>query len=398
MLNQLVSDPKLRAVLLAQKGNYGGAAASEIGFRVYALIMRHYFNGAYYPIGGAQAFAKALVPVIEKAGGEVRLRAKVRELSLENATVVGVRLEDDTQLRAPRILSDAGARNTVSLLPVEMRDGEWAREILSFAPSVCHLGLYLGLEGDIRANGATPSNHWFHESWDIDAGVWRNPAEDPTAPALFISFPSLKDPAHEPGERQRHTAEIVTMTSWEPFAPWSDSTLHHRPRTYTDFKAAIERNLLAQFARHFPALAPMVVAHELLTLLTTSAFIGAQHGAIYGLEVSPRRFLSNGLRAKTPILGLFLTGQDVVTPGVPGAMIGGVLAAATIEPRPSPSAIEVRLLSISSTGLGVQPPCECEDNAGEIQRAKDELVVLGQPHRKIDIEVFSPIVRVSSCH
>ena len=125
------------------------------------------------------------------------------------------------------------------------------------------------------------------------------------------------------------------MTSWEPFAPWIDSTLHHRPRTYTDFKAAIERNLLAQFARHFPALAPMVVAHELSTPLTTSAFIGAQHGAIYGLEVSPRRFLSDGLRAKTPILGLFLTGQDVVTPGVPGAMIGGVLAA-TIEPRVYP--------------------------------------------------------------
>ncbi len=41
----------------------------------------------------------------------------------------------------------------------------------------------------------------------------------------------------------------------------------------------------------------------------------------------------NGLRAKTPIPGLFLTGQDVVTPG---AMIGGVLAAATIEPRVYP--------------------------------------------------------------
>ena len=193
VLNELVSDRKLSAVLLAQKGNYGGAAASEISFGVHALIMRHYFNGAYYPIGGAQAFAKALVPAIEKAGGEVRLRAKVRELSLENATVVGVRLEDDTQLRAPRIFSDAGARNTVSLLPAEMRDGEWAREIRSFAPSVCHVGLYLGLQGDIRANGATPSNHWFHESWDIDAGVWRNPAKTDRAGTLHL-FPVPEGP------------------------------------------------------------------------------------------------------------------------------------------------------------------------------------------------------------
>ena len=333
VLNQLVGDPKLRALLLAQKSNYGGVAASEISFGVHALVMRHYFNGAYYPVGGAEAFAKALLPVIEEAGGEIRLRAKVRELMVENALIVGARLEDDTELRAQRVFCDVGARNAVGLLPAAMRDGEWAREMQSFAPSVCHVALYLGLEGDIRANGAGPSNHWFHESWDIEEGVWRNPAEDPAPPQLFVSFPSLKDPAHDPGERQRHTAEIVTMTSWEPFSRWSDSTLHHRPQAYTDFKATLERNLSAQFARHFPALAPLVVAQELSTPLTTASFIGAQQGAIYGLEVSPRRFLSDGLRPKTPISGLFLTGQDVVTPGITGAMMGGVLAAATLEPR-----------------------------------------------------------------
>ncbi len=80
----------------------------------------------------------------------------------------------------------------------------------------------------------------------------------------------------------------------------------------------------------------MVVRHELSTPLTTTSFIGAQEGAIYGLEVSPRRFLTESLRAKTPVPGLFLAGQDVVTPGVTGAMMGGVLAAAALEPRVYP--------------------------------------------------------------
>ena len=66
VLNQLVSDPKLRAVLLAQKGNYGGTAANEMSFGVHAIIMRHYFNGGYYPVGGAQAFAEALVPAMSR--------------------------------------------------------------------------------------------------------------------------------------------------------------------------------------------------------------------------------------------------------------------------------------------------------------------------------------------
>jgi all-trans-retinol 13,14-reductase len=39
------------------------------------------------------------------------------------------------------------------------------------------------------------------------------------------------------------------------------------------------------------------------------------------------------LQARTPVPGLFLTGQDVTSPGVGGAMMGGVLAASALEPR-----------------------------------------------------------------
>ena len=36
---------------------------------------------------------------------------------------------------------------------------------------------------------------------------------------------------------------------------------------------------------------------------------------------------------KTPVPGLYLSGQDVATPGIFGAMWGGPLAAASIDPR-----------------------------------------------------------------
>jgi all-trans-retinol 13,14-reductase len=63
------------------------------------------------------------------------------------------------------------------------------------------------------------------------------------------------------------------------------------------------------------------------------AFTSAVHGGVYGLEASPRRFLSGSLRARTPVPGLYLAGQDVVSAGVTGAMMGGVIAAAAVEPR-----------------------------------------------------------------
>jgi all-trans-retinol 13,14-reductase len=90
---------------------------------------------------------------------------------------------------------------------------------------------------------------------------------------------------------------------------------------------------MAQFGRHFPALAPRVVYSELSTPLSTVAFTGAEQGGVYGLEPSPRRFLSTSLRAKTPVPGLYLTGQDVGSAGITGAMMGGMLAAAALEPK-----------------------------------------------------------------
>jgi all-trans-retinol 13,14-reductase len=297
-----------------------------------AVVMRHYLNGAFYPVGGAARFAAALVPTIERAGGSVRTDAQVVAVELEGGKVAGVRLAGNETIAARRVVSDAGALNTVTrLLPAELRDSAWAREIRSFTPSFAHLQLYLGLEGDIAARGASASNYWLYETWDTQQAMWRDPFEDAVPPMVFVTFASLKDPAQR--DARRHSAEVVAFTSWEVFRQWEDTRYGERPPEYQAFKALIERRLLARFEREFPALAPLVRYRELSTPLSTAAFTGAYHGASYGLEVSPRRFRSRALAARTPVPGLFLAGQDVASPGVTGAMMGGVLAAAAIEPR-----------------------------------------------------------------
>jgi all-trans-retinol 13,14-reductase len=43
--------------------------------------------------------------------------------------------------------------------------------------------------------------------------------------------------------------------------------------------------------------------------------------------------LSDALNARTPVPGLFLTGQDVMSPGIAGALAGGMFSAAAIDPR-----------------------------------------------------------------
>ncbi|MEI7893514.1 MAG: hypothetical protein WCI05_10495, partial [Myxococcales bacterium] len=52
-------------------------------------------------------------------------------------------------------------------------------------------------------------------------------------------------------------------------------------------------------------------------------------GELYGLAHTPARY-GLPIRAETPISGLYLTGADLVSAGVAGAMMGGVLTATAI--------------------------------------------------------------------
>ena len=106
-----------------------------------------------------------------------------------------------------------------------------------------------------------------------------------------------------------------------------------RGEDYREFKKKVEDAMFAQFERYFPELAKLVVFREVSTPLSTVTFTGHHHGAFYGLDVTPARVMSDALQAATPIEGLYLAGQDVASPGIQGAMWGGLLAAGSVDPR-----------------------------------------------------------------
>jgi all-trans-retinol 13,14-reductase len=62
--------------------------------------------------------------------------------------------------------------------------------------------------------------------------------------------------------------------------------------------------------------------------LTFNHYLGSHYGEVYGLEGAPERFqVKDWLRPRTDIKGLYMTGQDVTTLGVTGALMSGILTA-----------------------------------------------------------------------
>jgi all-trans-retinol 13,14-reductase len=332
VIDELTDDPLLAAVLAAQWADHGGRP-SRASFAMHALISASYLqSGAWYPVGGGAAIPEHILPTITAAGGEARAATRVETLLVENERVVGIRTEEGEELRADVVVSNIGARETVDrLLPPEAGHRDWADEIRALPPSIAHVSLFMGFEGDIEDAGATRSNHWIYPTGEVDV-LWTD-APDHAPPATFVSFASLKDPAHDPGPSRRYAGEMVAWADWSIVERWAEMDAAERGDDYRSFKARVEETMFEQFRSYFPELAELVVFRNVSTPLTTRWVTGHHRGAFYGLEVSPERVFSGALQAKTPVPGLHLSGQDVVSPGIPGALWGGLLAAASVDPR-----------------------------------------------------------------
>ena len=122
VLKGLTDNEKLIAVLCGQWGDHG-CPPKESVFLMHALIAGHYFNGGFYPVGGASQMAATIIPQIQASGGDVFTYADVTGIVVEKGRAVGVTMADGHCLYAQTIISNAGAVNTfLDLLPAALSE------------------------------------------------------------------------------------------------------------------------------------------------------------------------------------------------------------------------------------------------------------------------------------
>jgi all-trans-retinol 13,14-reductase len=331
VLHGFTRNPELIAVLTAQWGDYGLPPAQS-SFGMHAIIASHYFNGASYPIGGAARIAETIAPLIEGHGGEIAVSADVHEIVVQNGKATGVKMADGREFGAGVIISDAGARNTFERL---VRQPQPILKDLERVPgSLAHLSLYVGVKQSARDLGLNGTNLWIYSSPDHDANL-ASFIDDPSAPfpVLYISFPSAKDPDFERKYPGRATLEVIVFVPYRWFAPWEDSRWKKRGAEYDVFKQALAQRLQQELERAVPAVAGKIDHAELSTPLTTRHFMNYPQGEAYGLAATPERFRLRSLTPRTTVRNLYLTGQDVASLGVAGALFGGAIAASAILRR-----------------------------------------------------------------
>lgn len=336
LLRHHVRDPVARAVLAAPCGDHG-LPPSVAPVVVHSGVASHYFDGAWYPMGGGRALPRAFIHALHRAGGEIKVNSPVSRILVEDTTAgqraVGVRLASGEELSAHQVISNADPEMTFRRLVGPERLSRGTRKKLDNTRwSVSCLSLFLAAELDPAALGLDSGNFWILTDPDME-GPYRLGREIPidsmeSFPACFLTITSLKDRTKQKGNL--HTMEAFVLVHGDAFAPWADTTDGHRPESYEKLKAKLTEAMLNSLCRVIPDLRERLRFCALGTPLTNRHYCASTDGAMYGTEKTMGQLGPWGWPLRSEIEGLFLCGSSTLSHGVFGATTSGLAAAARV--------------------------------------------------------------------
>ncbi len=328
-LKKLTSNEKLISVLCAQCGNYG-LSPKESSFAAHAVVINHFFEGGYYPIGGAAEIYKNMIETLNDNGGKVFIRAEVEEIVTERKRVTGVRV-NGTLIPAKRVISNAGTHNTFRHLLKENVNGYLKESVNNTTASTPHLCLYVGLNASDADLQLPKHNVWYYDNYNIDGIIDANFAKSPESIEFaYISFPSAKDSGWAETHPNMATIQALSVGNYDWFKKFENEAWRNRGDEYEALKKEFEDKMLEKIYELFPQIRGHVAVTEVSTPLSTKHFTNYKQGEIYGLAHNTKRFEVKTLRPKTPIKGLYMVGQDISVVGVAGALTSGMLCAIEI--------------------------------------------------------------------
>ncbi|NML93951.1 phytoene desaturase family protein [Novosphingobium olei] len=354
VIGQLTSNAELTAILCANWGDYG-IEPSRSSFAMHAMLFKHYVNGASYPIGGGGAFADAMVPIIESAGGLVLHSATVEQILIEGGRVVGVRLGDGSTVTCKTVISNAGMHATFGRLVDRQVAQSYGlvEKLEQVRPTGTVVGIHVGLEGSAGELGLEPANVWSHPGTDFTANLAAHKSDfSAPFPFCFVTFGSAKDPTWDEQFPGRSTIELHAFTDYSHFKRWENTRWMKRGAEYDALKEQIMERLLAELYRLVPQVKGKVRHVETHTPVSYGTFLRRERGEILGIESSPSRYAQEWLGAWTPVPGLFLTGQDVTNDGMIGALFGGIIAASAVLGKDLVSEIRSREQAVPALTTG----------------------------------------------
>jgi phytoene dehydrogenase-like protein len=327
-----VSDPVLRGVLSGQSGDHG-MPPSQVSAFMHVGITNHYIDGGYYPLGGSFTLPRAFIRALKRAGGEIRLKTRVKRILVEGKKVNGVELESGEQIRASVVVSNADPEVTFGkLIGRDLLSSKLRRKVETAIYSTSCLSLFFATDMDLREAGLDSGNYWYYDHADVDgiytAGLTDAILHNETPPGLFLTVTTLKDPSKM--HSGHHTCESFAFVGYDAFERWANTKYGARPADYEAMKEDLAWRMVRGLEKRVPGLSKHIAFFSLGTPLTNEHYLNATRGNLYGIAKTPSQVGPWAFGARTDFDGLYLCGASTVSQGVAGVTASGINAAKAI--------------------------------------------------------------------
>ncbi|HEY1955789.1 MAG TPA: NAD(P)/FAD-dependent oxidoreductase [Polyangiaceae bacterium] len=325
-IDRFIADPMLKAFLVAQCGNHG-LAPSRASLPAHAIMAAHYYEGAYYPRGGARRIPQAYIKELRRRGGSIRTRTRVERILVEGGRAVGVAIAGGEVIRANDVVCNADPGAVFGkLLAKEHCQGE-IRKVQKMEWSTSFLSCFCVVDMPLRAMGYDSGNYWWYRTADLD-GIYRRMEVDlPGAEvdALFVAISSLKDPTE--GRDGPHTIEMFTFVPYGPFAKWGGSAQGQRAPEYVELKRWLGTQMVAAAENVIPGFSRHLRFCEVGTPLTNDFYCETVRGAAYGTAKTPWQLGPFSFSQRSSVEHLHFCGASTMSHGVGGASLTGLVSA-----------------------------------------------------------------------
>jgi phytoene dehydrogenase-like protein len=301
-LGELLAEPLLVEMLFCPLMFYGSAREHDMDWGQFSIMFRSIFlEGLGRPQAGVRLILRQLVRKFRGLGGELKLRAGVARLGIEEGRVAQVVLENGDVLEARRVLSSAGWCETMRLCDDGLPTTPRTPGRLTFCETIATLDVEPQTFGHDRTITFFNDSHVFH---------WESPREPCDLRSGVICSPNN---FAYPGPLEENGTGWMRITALANFDYWRQLD----PENYQLEKIRWYERIADAAVRFVPEYRHRVIDTDMFTPTTIVRFTGHDNGAIYGAP-------DKQLDGTTHLENLFVCGTDQGFVGIVGSIVSGI--------------------------------------------------------------------------
>lgn len=303
VLGEYITDPLLIDMLFCPLMFYGSAVPRDMDFNQFVVMFKSIFEQGFgRPYAGVRLIMKNVIRKYRECGGELRLRAGVKQITTDGKRTTGVLLDSGEHIEARNVVSSAGLAETMRMC------GEQPS-----AAARTDAGDISFVETIFVIN-KQPAELGHHDTIifynDIPEFHYENPEEPCDLRSGIICSPNNFEYEQPLDEGCMRITALANHRYW----------LNLPDDQYAAEKQVWSDRILTAGLQHTPDFRPYVIDTDVFTPRTIQRFTGHINGCVYG---APHKRMTG----ETHLENLFLCGTDQGYLGIVGSMLSGITIA-----------------------------------------------------------------------